>query len=94
MTLFLFAGGLLHSKTITVDRDFALFGSVNLDMRSFWLNFEATLFIYNKDFTCQLRSLQQRYEEQSLRLDIGELKGRSRFERFKENLALLIGPLL
>ncbi len=46
--IFLFHGGLLHSKTITVDRDFSLFGSVNLDMRSFWLNFEATLIIYCK----------------------------------------------
>jgi len=94
VTILLFAGGLLHSKTITVDRDFALVGSVNLDMRSFWLNFETTLFIYNKDFTCRLRVLQQAYEEQSLRLDIEKLQGRSRIERFKENLALLIGPLL
>lgn len=94
VTLLFFAGGLLHSKTITVDRDFALLGSVNLDMRSFWLNFEATLFIYNKEFANCLRGLQQTYEEQSLRLDGNELSTRSRFERFKENIALLIGPLL
>lgn len=94
VTLLLFTGGLLHSKTITVDRDYALLGSVNLDMRSFWLNFEATLFIYNKEFACRLRDLQQTYEENSLRIDITELSGRSWFERFKENLALLIGPLL
>ncbi len=94
VSLMFFTGGLLHSKTITVDRDFALFGSVNLDMRSFWLNFEATLFIYNRDFTCQLRSLQQRYEGQSVQLDLKELQQRSRFSRFKENLALLVGPLL
>jgi cardiolipin synthase len=92
--LFLFTDGLLHSKTITVDRDFALVGSVNLDMRSFWLNFEATLIIYNRDFTGVLRVLQQSYEEQSMLLDIATLSQRSRIERFKENLALLIGPLL
>ena len=92
--ILLFTGGLLHSKTITVDRDFALVGSVNLDMRSFWLNFEATLFIYNRDFTGELRQLQRSYEEQSLRLDIATISQRSRIERFKENLALLIGPLL
>ncbi len=55
----LFHGGLLHSKTITVDRNFALFGSVNLDMRSFWLNFEATLFIYCEDFTNRLLAVQK-----------------------------------
>lgn len=94
VNILLFTGGLLHSKTITVDRDFALLGSVNLDMRSFWLNFEATLCIYNKGFTGELRKLQQRYEEHSQPIDIAILSQRSRIERFKENLALLIGPLL
>jgi cardiolipin synthase len=94
VNILLFTGGLLHSKTITVDRDFALLGSVNLDMRSFWLNFEATLCIYNKGFTGELCKLQQRYEEHSQPIDITILSQRSRIERFKENLALLIGPLL
>lgn len=35
-----FHGGLLHTKSITVDGQFSLFGSVNLDPRSLWLNTE------------------------------------------------------
>ena len=46
--IMLFSEGLLHSKTITIDNDFCLFGSVNLDMRSFWLNFEMTLLACKK----------------------------------------------
>ena len=65
VTIKLFRGGLLHSKTITVDDEFSLFGSVNLDMRSLWLNFEATLFIYNQAFTRELRQVQADYESQS-----------------------------
>lgn len=94
ISILLFEGGLLHSKTITVDRDFSLLGSVNLDMRSFWLNFEATLFIYNKEFTVKLRGIQARYEAQSQPLDLEALSSRSVFTRFIENSALLIGPLL
>ncbi|HUV77873.1 MAG TPA: phospholipase D-like domain-containing protein [Desulfobacterales bacterium] len=30
-----FRGGLLHTKSITIDGEVALFGTVNLDMRSF-----------------------------------------------------------
>jgi cardiolipin synthase len=90
----LFYGGLLHSKTITVDRHFSLFGSVNLDMRSFWLNFEATLIIYNAAFTEQLRAIQDRYLTQSYRPDRNALASRPVIKRFKENMALLIGPLL
>lgn len=92
--IMLFHGGLLHSKTITVDNEFSLLGSVNLDMRSFWLNFEATLFIYNQPFTEQLRQVQKQYEQESNLLDHKKLAKRPAIRRFKENVALLIGPLL
>jgi len=90
----LFQGGLLHSKTITVDNELALFGSVNLDMRSFWLNFEATLFIYDQEFTKELRGIQDRYIENSKELKLEDFKDRSLMERLFENSALIIGPLL
>ncbi len=90
----LFRGGLLHSKTITIDDEFSLFGSVNLDMRSFWLNFEATLFIYNQSFTKELRKVQASYEDQARTLELRDLADRSPLTRFFENSALIIGPLL
>ena len=89
-----FSGGLLHAKTITIDRDFCLFGSVNLDMRSFWLNFEMTLFIYNKEFTARVRELQQSYLQNAKKIDCEIFTQRPFRERFKENVALLVGPLL
>lgn len=92
--IMLFRGGLLHSKTITVDREFALFGSVNLDMRSFWLNFEATLFIYDRSFSDKIRTLQAGYEDDSVEVDVHVFERRPVINRFMENLALLIGPLL
>lgn len=92
--ILLFHGGLLHAKTITVDRDFALFGSVNLDMRSFWLNFEATLFIYCRTFTRELLTIQQGYIEQSDQLDLTAFLSRGNFEKFKENTCLLVSPLI
>ncbi len=90
----LFHGGLLHSKTITVDRNFSLFGSVNLDMRSFWLNFEATLFIYCEEFTLRLLAVQQSYLDQSLALDLNSFPHRGNLIKFKENICLLVSPLL
>ncbi len=92
--IMLFNKGLLHSKTITVDNDFCLFGSVNLDMRSFWLNFEMTLFIYNKKFTAHLRALQQQYIAGAQPVNQEIYLHRSFAQRFKENTALLVGPLL
>jgi cardiolipin synthase len=89
-----FHGGLLHTKTITVDNDFCLFGSVNLDMRSFWLNFEMTLAIYDHVFTNQVRELQQSYLEQAGKHDAEAFRSRPYGQRFLENIALLLGPLL
>jgi cardiolipin synthase len=92
--ILLFSGGLLHSKTITVDQEFSLFGSVNLDMRSFWLNFEATLIIYDRDLAGKIRTIQARYEDESRDVMLDQVERRPVFNRFKENIALLIGPLL
>ena len=74
MKIYQFNRGLLHSKTITVDGEFALFGSVNLDMRSFWLNFETTLIIYNQQICADLQTLQLGYIASSSLLDIDELE--------------------
>lgn len=89
-----FSNGLLHTKTITIDGDFCLFGSVNLDMRSFWLNFEMTLFIYDRQFTSHVRQLQMNYIGNATEIDCERFTGRHFGERLRENIALLLGPLL
>lgn len=89
-----FRGGLLHTKSITVDSDFCLFGSVNLDMRSLWLNFEISLLIYNRDMTSQIRALQMDYINDSDLLDESEWRRRPFGQRFLENTLHLAAPLL
>jgi cardiolipin synthase len=68
--IFGFKGGLLHTKSVVVDRQVALFGSVNLDVRSFWLDFEVTLGVYDPDFAQQLLALQDKYIEDSTLLNL------------------------
>lgn len=92
--LALFRDGLLHSKTITIDDEVAVLGSVNLDMRSMWLNFELSLFVYDRDFTARLRDLQQRYLARSDLLELAQWRKRPWLARLCENTALLCGPLL
>jgi cardiolipin synthase len=90
----MFEGGLLHTKSITVDGEFSLFGSLNLDPRSLWLNFEITLTVYDEEFTAGLRHLQQRYVEQSEFMDLEEWKKRPMVERLTVNTARLLSPLI
>ena len=90
----LFQGGLLHTKSITVDGQFSLFGSLNLDPRSLRLDFEITLAVYDTDFTSDLRRLQQHYIDGSALLDLATCRDRSVLERLAEDSARLVGPLL
>ena len=90
----LFGGGLLHTKSITVDGEFSLFGSLNFDPRSLHLNFEITLAVYDRLYTAELRKLQQSYIDRSDSLTIEELRSRSAIRRFVENTARLVSPLL
>lgn len=94
VTIALFRDGLLHSKTLVIDDEVAVVGSVNLDMRSVWLNFELSLFVYDRDFTAQLSALQQRYLARADRLELARWQQRSLWARLSENTALLCGPLL
>jgi len=89
-----FQDGLLHTKSITVDGQMALFGTVNLDMRSFWLDFEVTLCIYDPDFGGRLRTLQLQYAADAIAVDIESWRRRTGWERFCENAAQLFAPLL
>ena len=89
-----FRKGLLHSKTITVDSNVAVIGSANLDMRSFWLNFEITLFVYDPDEASLLRMLQVSYMEASEDVFLDEWIKRPWWRKLGQKAARLLGPLL
>lgn len=89
-----FRGGLLHTKSIVIDGQTTLFGTVNLDIRSLRLNFEVTMIAYDAKFGSAVRDLQRRYADQSEAVDLQRWRQRRRFTRFLENTAQLMSPLL
>jgi len=89
-----YGGGLLHVKSLTIDGDFALFGSVNLDPRSLYLNFEITLIVYDRKFAGSLRSLQQTFIANAQQMLIEDWQRRTPARRLLDNTARLLSPLL
>ncbi len=87
-------GGLLHAKTMTVDDGFAMLGSANFDIRSFFLNFELNLLLYEQGATEQLRHCQTRYIAESDEVLLETWKKRTNVRRMVQNLAMLFSPLL
>jgi cardiolipin synthase len=92
--IYLYRAGLLHTKSVVADGSVSMFGTVNLDMRSLWLNYELSLFIYDTQFATELRQLQQRYIEDSIQLDPDIWAERSMGARLLENVLRLMSPLL
>lgn len=90
----LFEGGLLHTKAVQVDGEFSLFGSLNLDPRSFRLNFEITLAVYDRAFANDLNALLATYLTGSRPMRLEEWTGRSLPWRFATSVARLMSPLL
>ncbi|MCH8840492.1 MAG: cardiolipin synthase, partial [Planctomycetes bacterium] len=89
-----FDGGLLHTKSVSIDGEISLFGSLNLDPRSMRLNFEISLAVYDRNFAERLRALQQEYIDRSELMNLESWDQRPRRQRFAENCARLLGPLL
>jgi cardiolipin synthase len=89
-----YRGGLLHAKTVTVDRDMAVIGSANIDTRSFRLNFEVTMMIYDTDVASLVRFMQRGYMEQSMEIQLARWRRRRWYRKMVENSAQLVGPLL
>lgn len=94
VTIQQFYGGLLHTKCVLVDRQTALFGTVNLDMRSVWLNYEVTLIVYNEAFGQQIYRVLQSYIAQADKVDINSWWKRPFRLKLLENTMQLLSPLL
>jgi cardiolipin synthase len=89
-----FHGGLLHTKSLLIDRRIAIFGSVNFDQRSLRLNFEISLIVYNDNFCAKLEQLIDSYLKQSDYVNPKAWAKRPRWHHYLENAAHLASPLL
>lgn len=92
--IYRFKTGLLHTKSILIDNSLALIGTVNLDRRSLWLNFEVTLLIDSPMFSLQLQKVISSYLLSAHQLDYERWKNRHWWKKVLENIIYLFSPLL
>jgi cardiolipin synthase len=90
----LYQQNFLHAKHLSIDDDIALIGTSNMDIRSFVLNAELVLVVYDPGVTGRLRAEQERYFSRSSLLTL-EQWGRNSFAmKLAQHLARLFSPLL
>jgi cardiolipin synthase len=90
----LYGKNFLHAKHLRIDDSVALIGSSNLDIRSFVLNAEVMLMVYDRDVARRLAVEQDRYFANSGLLTAAAWGRRSFGRKLAGNLARLLSPLL
>lgn len=92
--IFEYRDGLLHAKLLTLDGEVALLGSANIDRRSFQLNYENNILLYDTDLTAELRARQDEYLARSREVLLDEVLQWSRPRRIWNNAIAMFGPVL
>jgi cardiolipin synthase len=90
----LYRTNFLHAKHLSIDDSVALIGTSNLDIRSFALNAEVMLLIYDAGVTARLAAEQERYFANSRRLTLETWEQRPFAAKLAQNLTRLLSPLL
>ena len=89
-----YLGGLLHSKSLTLDREVTLVGSANMDRRSFELNYENNILFCDAELTAAVRQRQQHYLAGSRPISVRQVAAWPIRRRLWNNTVAMLGPLL
>lgn len=92
--IFEFRPGLLHAKTMIVDRSVGLIGSANLDRRSFELNFENNILFADPGFAAEIRARQDDYIAESDEVTAAQVENFSLGARLGQNFLAMLSPIL
>lgn len=85
--------GFLHQKVILVDNEAATIGTVNLDNRSFRLNFEITAFIPSPAFAANVASMLEEDFSHCRRVTMDEINQRPMWKKVVSRAAYLTAPI-
>jgi cardiolipin synthase A/B len=89
-----YPGGLLHTKSLTLDGEVTLIGSANMDRRSFDLNYENNILFCDPALTEDVRRRQEEYLAESLPVSAEAVNGWSWQRRLWNNAVAMLGPVL
>ncbi|MGH8233416.1 MAG: phospholipase D-like domain-containing protein [Rhodanobacteraceae bacterium] len=81
---------MIHTKTVTVDGNIALIGSPNFDTRSFGLNYEEALVVYDKSLTQELDRSFDDDLTKARQITLEEVQQWSWLERARHRVARLL----
>lgn len=94
VSIYSFTKGLLHTKSMCVDRSLSFIGTSNFDIRSFALNFEVNLVLYDKGISEALLAEIEQYKKDSILMNSEEWSKRPEIAKIGQQIAKLMSPVL
>ena len=94
VTIYRYQKGFMHQKVILIDDDAATVGTVNLDNRSFHLNFEVTVLIPDREFAARVAAMLEQDFADAKRAPLKDIENRRLPFRAAVQLARLFTPIL
>lgn len=91
--IYKYAPGFIHAKSIVCDNNVAVLGTVNLDYRSLYLNFENSLYLSNNSHVIDIEEDFKQIKNESVLIDMDNYKKINRVTRFFGRLLKIIAPL-
>lgn len=86
--------GFMHQKVVLIDDDETVVGTANFDNRSFYLNFEISIFTISRKFASEVEEMLLKDFDHCHRLSQEDFSQRKLRERFFSRLASLFAPVL
>lgn len=92
--VYLYEKGFVHAKTVSIDQKLAFVGTVNLDTRSFYINFETSAVISDHVFCATLEKQFEVDKSMSRLVKVEDWYKRPKLKRGLDSLCRLLAPLL
>lgn len=86
--------GFMHAKTIMIDSEICSVGTANMDVRSFHLNYELNMLLYDEQITAGLEKDFMRDVTDSREFTLEDYEQLSEAVKLRNSLARLLAPLL
>lgn len=86
--------GFIHAKTINIDGKLSFIGTVNLDIRSFYINYEVAAIISDEVLCSQLEKQFELDKKECEEMTLSKWKKRPAWKRGLDSICRLLAPLL
>jgi cardiolipin synthase len=92
--IFEYTPGFVHAKTFAVDDEFAVVGTVNLDYRSLYLNYECGVWMYRSRAVGQIRDSFLNVQKECQEVELEQATRLDWFKRLYRSILRMFAPLM